>query len=307
MARNSRQAYGATGETKVLHLEPERLTLVKQREHVLYDKRVELPVDEALVESIMAVGILQPIGIHKDTESGEILVVWGRQRVKAALEANKRLKKQKCEPVLVPCVVRRGNEGAELLGLSITENELRQNDTPLGRAEKMRRLLEMGRSETQLATTFGVTTATVKNTLALLEATADVRRAVDTGKLSASVAYRLAKEEPGEQRRRLKKILKESPAPVGERKRRSRGAGKKAREIATGVSEGRSKSQLEWMLQRLENFEEIKENDRKVATATLRWVLGDEGALSAFCDVMAEGEESEEVEVEEQEAAGGGQ
>ncbi|WP_308563976.1 hypothetical protein [uncultured Klebsiella sp.] len=46
MAKNSIDAYGASGKTNVLMFEPEKLHLVTDRTHPLYDERINLPLDE---------------------------------------------------------------------------------------------------------------------------------------------------------------------------------------------------------------------------------------------------------------------
>lgn len=56
MAKNSTEAYGASGKTNVLNFEPERLHLVTDRAHPLYDERIHLPLDEAMVLNIMDQG-----------------------------------------------------------------------------------------------------------------------------------------------------------------------------------------------------------------------------------------------------------
>lgn len=94
MAKNSKEAYGASGKTNVLMFEPENLHLVTDKTHPLYDERIHLPLHEPTVLSIMKLGVLEPIIIWKDPETGRSCVVEGRQRVKNTLEANKRLREE---------------------------------------------------------------------------------------------------------------------------------------------------------------------------------------------------------------------
>ena len=279
MAKNSRDAYGADGEQKVLLIDPDKLTLVTDEAHPLYDERVHLPVDEALVASIMADGILENIGIVKDPENGKILVSFGRQRVRAAREANKRLKKSGAELILVPCVVKR-NDMASLFGMSISENEIRQADPPIVRATKLRRFMQMGRDEAQAAIRFGISTSTVKNLLGLLEASAAVRKAVDKGEVSVSEGYKLAKLEPDEQREKLEKIRTEAPREVKKGKKRAAGA-KKRREIVEGkkrpeASGLRARKDVEEMNKLLSESVRVSGHDKEVVETVLRWVLGED-------------------------------
>lgn len=48
MAKKSKDAYGAEGQSNLLNFDPARLTLVTDENSPLYDSRVNLPVDEAL-------------------------------------------------------------------------------------------------------------------------------------------------------------------------------------------------------------------------------------------------------------------
>jgi ParB family chromosome partitioning protein len=302
MAKNSRDAYGADGEQKVLLIDPDRLKLVEDEKHPLYDRRVHLPVDEGLVVSIMEHGVLENVGIVKDPETGEVLVSYGRQRVKATREANKRLRKSGAEPINVPCLVKR-HDMATLFGMSIAENEQRQADSPLGRAEKARRMLDLGKSETQIATAFGWSVQTVKNMLLLLDATAAVKKAVESGAISVSEGYGLAKLEPDEQRARLEKIKAEAPRQVGQGKQRARGA-KKRREIVRGTSGKepkssalpalptaggtdagmRSRADVEEMVKMLGESIRVSGHDKDVADAVLRWVLGEDCIQSIYME-----------------------
>ena len=91
MAKNSVEAYGASGKTNVLSFETDALTIITDPAHSLYDERIHLPLDEAITLNIMALGVREPILVWKDPETGKVLVVDGRQRVRHAIEANRRL------------------------------------------------------------------------------------------------------------------------------------------------------------------------------------------------------------------------
>lgn len=59
------------------------------------------------------------------------------------MSANKRLSAEGKVPLLVTCMLRKG-EDANLFGVMVSTNELRREDTPLGRAEKLGRFLAVG-------------------------------------------------------------------------------------------------------------------------------------------------------------------
>lgn len=61
MAKNSIDAYGASGKTNVLMFEPENLHIVTDKAHPLYDERVNLPIDEGMVLNIKELDVLERI------------------------------------------------------------------------------------------------------------------------------------------------------------------------------------------------------------------------------------------------------
>jgi len=175
---------GCAGKADLYWFAPEALIIITDKAHHLYDPRVELPVSEALVRSIMRRGILQAVRITP----GEPMVVAGRQRVRAALEANQR---GQTPPVRVPCVVLAGATD-QLAGAGVAENEIRQDDNPAVKAEKAQRLQSLGYSVGDIADDFGVTEVTVRGWLKLAAAPPEVRQAVREKKVSARAAKKLA-------------------------------------------------------------------------------------------------------------------
>lgn len=206
MAKNSIDAYGASGKSNVLFFKPEDLTLVTDRDHPLFDERVFLPLDEAMVKNVMDQGIIQPISVWKDPELGKTLVVAGRQRVKHTIEANRRLAESGQKPLQVPGVIRRGS-AIKMAGAMVSENEIRKADTPLGRAKKMANLQERGHGDDDLALLFGCNVATVRSSLALLECPAAVQLAVESGQISVTHAKALSKLPAQEQREKVAELV----------------------------------------------------------------------------------------------------
>lgn len=146
MAKKSKDVYGAEGQSNLLNFDPAKLTLVTDENSPLYDARVHLPVDEALARNIDYQGVLEPIAVSKNPETGETEVVFGRQRVKAARLANE-WRRHRGEPERqIPAVVYAGKRQSALDAIA-SENEARTADSPLGRAEKMRRHLALGKGE----------------------------------------------------------------------------------------------------------------------------------------------------------------
>lgn len=223
MAKNSQEAYGAESRGNLLHFDPTKLELITDPKHALFDERVNLPIDEAMVLNIMHQGVIQPITVRKNRETGKTEVVAGRQRVKNAIEANKRLKAAGLEIKLVPATVKVAEDNA-LAGVMVSENEIRTADTPIGRAKKMAALRENGNDDAHIALLFGITPQTVKHHFSLLECCAAVRKAVDTGKILVNHAKVLAKLEPAEQQEKLDKLLAAGEGVEGHEKSRKQRA-----------------------------------------------------------------------------------
>jgi ParB family chromosome partitioning protein len=70
MAKNSIDVYGASGKTNVLTFEPEKLHLVTDKTHPLYDERVHLPIDEGMVLNIMELGVWSRLSSGKTRKQG---------------------------------------------------------------------------------------------------------------------------------------------------------------------------------------------------------------------------------------------
>lgn len=257
MAKNSLDAYGAAGKTNLLFFDPEKLVLVTDKTSPLYDDRVHLPVDEMMAHNIDYQGIVMPIEISKNPETGEVEVVLGRQRVKACRLANTWRKERGASPRQVPAVVFKGKR-EQALDAIVSENEHRRADTPLGRAEKMRQLMALGRGEDQVAMIFNCKVATVRSTLALLECCADVQKAVDSGKVPVTHAVKLARLEPDAQREKVRELVNVADTKKGHEKSRAQ------REVM-GYAEPRMKT-------RKQITTELQSSTGERAAA-LRWVL----------------------------------
>lgn len=208
----AKQSYGAVGRGDTLSFEPETLKVITDPKHPLYDARIEREPNEALILSIMRHGVLVPLLIYRD--GNDVYIDDGRQRWKAALEANKRLKKAGGKPVVLPCVWKRGDEKT-LYEIAVTTNALRTGDSPLESARKMQHLANLnGNNLDEVAVSFGCTLQTVKNHLALLECAPSVQRAVEAGKVAATVATKLSRLKRDEQTSTLEKMI-ESGATKG--------------------------------------------------------------------------------------------
>lgn len=262
-----KQLFNATRRDCYL-FDPQELVLIRDKEHPLYDPRVELPVDDALVESIMfdSQGVIKPIVITKDGE--DAVVVDGRQRVKAALEANKRLKKAGAVLVKVPCVVRKGS-AKHLTAASVTANEVRINDDILARAKKASNLLNMGYTEEEIAKLFGVTKQTILNYLAIDGLDKAVKKAIGEEKIPASHAMKLAKIPKKEQYQAMSEYLEQNKdkKPKIERK-------KTDKKNPLNVQKMRSKKECKQMIEAL--------GENHAFAVVIKWFMGDDIDLTEY-------------------------
>jgi len=263
MAKNSIDAYGAAGKSNVLMFDPAALKVISDPAHPLYDERIHLALDEAMVLNIMALGVREPVLVWKDPESGDVLVVDGRQRVAHALEANRRLTARGEPPIQVPGIPQRGT--IERMGdIMISMNEARRGDAPMVRARKMAAFMERGYTEDRLAVIFACSEQSVRSTLALLDCTQAVQNAVEAGQIGVTQAKALAKMAPNEQRIKVSELVaaaegakpheraRRQRAVLGENKQRLRSRREIETELAKHPACGEFSLALKWVLHQAE-------------------------------------------------------
>lgn len=294
MGKSSVDTYGASGQSKVMHFKPEDLFIVKDEKQALYDDRASQGLSDEFVCNIDFYGVLEPILVRKNTEDGKIEVVAGRQRVRAAIEANKRRKKRGDKLLLVPAIINRGDD-LKMMGVMASENEARVANTPMQRATLMQRMLDRGADERGVATAMSCSVATVKNHLALMEAPAAVRNAVQNGKVSAAVGYKLARLPAAEAKEKLAKATAAAPRTKGKRN----GAEKKHVEIVTGVKAktvgGKTQVEIDAMKDIVEENLDIGGEFKRYMVAVFDWMLGAEADLREICG-MDDIDDEEEVD-----------
>ncbi len=203
VTRRLRQAVEAPRENIFL-VEPEKLVIVSDKTHPLYDERIDLPVDMKLVDSLLLDGNLVPINAVKDGDV--LLVVDGRQRVKAAREANKTRRRNGGDPIRLRVRVVKGDESSLIRNMAST-NAIRTADSPLVRARKMNAMVARGMHVNEIAVAHGLTVTSVQQILGLLDCSAKVQKAVDDGKIPDTIARKFAKLGKTEQDDLLTEML----------------------------------------------------------------------------------------------------
>jgi len=197
-------------------LEPEELVIVgidvddedeNGDTHFLADERVKLPLSEEFVLNVMALGVKENIIVTKIGDYG--YVVDGRQRVRAAREANKRLKKMGEPTMRVPVVQQKGEEPLIMM-IGFSTNEFHHEDPMEIKARKAQRLRDRGLTEEEIATTFGVTTKSLQNWEKVMGLSKPVKKAVSEGKVSASAAAQLHDLPAAAQKEQLDDLIEKS-------------------------------------------------------------------------------------------------
>jgi ParB family chromosome partitioning protein len=240
------------------------------KEHALYDERIHLPVNEALSLNIEVHGVIEPVIVRKNADRVE--VIDGRQRVRAAREANERLKKAGYEPVAVPVMLRRG-EDSSMLSIMISANEQRTEDEFKTKLKKLERYLALGRSEKDAAIAFGVSVQTILNWIAVMEAGPEVKKAMNDGLLTPSAAAKLASLPRADQAEAVAKATQN-----GAKKASNAKASRIKKEVKKGTSEivPPAKKALKVFIKQPTAVEAIENTSeyREGFLAAVQWVLG---------------------------------
>ena len=258
-------------------LEPEWPTLIGRDtkdgpEHELFDPRVKEPYDEKLVCSIAKNGVLQNITVRKNGDALE--VVYGRRRVIAAREANRRFKEEGSDlRVTVPSVLEKSNDSVKLFGMMVAENEIRKGDEALRKAEKADRMATLGAEEEEIAVAFGVTTTTIKNWAALMSLCKPVKEAVNSGQISASAAAKLAGLSNTEQVTELETLKTEAGSKPITNASVSH-AVKKKKSKAKG-NEDAIKAPSKKVVKKVLASDDVKETLSDDFIKGVRWAIGD--------------------------------
>lgn len=272
MGKSTKEVWEADAAGTLLLYEPERLTLITDPAHPLYDERVHLPVDEGMVRSIMRRGVLQPICAVRDAATGQVLVAAGRQRTKAAIEANKRLVAEGKPARNIP-VTPRNDTLSVAMEVSAAENAIRRDETPIQRAHKMRAMLNAGHDMAGVAGSFGCSESTVAGTLLLLDAHPAVQQALGNGSITAGAASKLLALKPEKQAEAVAKVVAAAEGTTGHQR---------ARKQREAVAEQTGEEAKLVMRGRREIRKALESSaDGSVTHKTLLWVLGESDYLPA--------------------------
>ena len=201
----------ANGTKDLEYFDPYKLIIIgldteDGKEHPLYDERINLPIDEALVKNITVYGVQVPIIVR--LEGGKAYVVDGRQRVRASREVAKRQGDAGEHVLKVPGRLVRGDD-ARISGIMISTG-LRQDDDILTKGRKAIGLLGQLHDINEVAIAFGRTPQTIRNWMSLVEADPAIHEAIQNGAISAAAAVELAALDRKDQTKKLDLLLRAS-------------------------------------------------------------------------------------------------
>lgn len=190
----------ADRKSDLFHVNPDKLVIITDPGHPLYDKRVLLPINPSDVACVIKYGVKENVIVRKDGDAFQVCE--GRQRVRWAREANKLLAAAGKSPITVPCTVSQVSDvDAGMLGVAL--NEHRQQDTPMLKAHKAKRLIDQGVPIAEVAQEFRLTVNGMQGLLALLDTDDVVQKAVEEGRIAPTAAAKLAALPREEQRKAM--------------------------------------------------------------------------------------------------------
>jgi ParB family chromosome partitioning protein len=195
MGSGTADKMGAEGRMDVYYINPDHLVLVMDPKSELYDERMELPLNEALVADIFENGVQQTVQVRRNgsDKNGHYLleVIDGRQRVRSCREANKRRVAAGLEPHLVKTELVKGTPD-EIFEQMVRLNQFRQSDSPVMLARKAQRYMARGHDAKKASTIFGLNVKTLEKYLELLDLVPEVQKMVEDRRLTIGVALELA-------------------------------------------------------------------------------------------------------------------
>lgn len=162
------------------------------------------------------------------------------------------------------------------------------------RAKQMGRYLEMGRSEEEAAILWGVSVATVRNRLALLDLAPQIQKAVESGIVGATLAAKEFANIPRE----------EQPARLAELEAAGTLKGADAKENIRRLRNAKPAKEAKARMQTRDAIEAARKRLRKAGTEdallardVLKWAIG-EGCSTDIPTRVAEALEPEEETAE---------
>ena len=280
--KKAERVYGAEGMTDAPTFNPDKLIIVADKSHALYDPRAEVQGEKRakLVASIARLGVLSPVVVRRngvDSNGAPLVeVIDGRQRVLAAREVNRQRREVgRTDLVLVPATVRRSKNDDKAFEEMVSANIHVESDR-LIEARKLAKYIEDGHDKADALVVFGLPNMRALNDmLALTDCSKQVQVAVENGEITLSVARSLSTLPNGEQNAELAALRER-----GETGKRSAAATKRAKAKERKV---RQRAEPTYRARRASEIAMMRESIPAGRTAkivdVLAWVLKEREAL----------------------------
>lgn len=196
--------------TNLFLVDPEALTLIVDKDHILYDPRVDLPIDEDFLADIQVNGVMKPINVRRNgtLEDGTPIleVIAGRRRTIHLRELNRRLQAEGGEPRRMPVLFVQGSD-ADMTLRALSENSHQKAESVMSRATKVRNALKAGATKDSIRRAIGCAPNTVDDLLLFLELSEQVQAAVEDGRLPLGTIKSFSKVEKDEQPQVLARVV----------------------------------------------------------------------------------------------------
>ena len=201
--KRKRTAVDASRGT-VFMIEPEKLTLVTDKTHPLFDPSVFDPVDKELAASLALDGNIEEVEVRRNGEALEVL--GGKHRVMAGLYVNQHQRKG-ADPLRLRVRVIDAASDADFIRIALASN-LHREAKPSVKAQRLLHYLKFGGTESEAAVAMGVSPATIKNRMALMRCSAKTIKAVDEGVLPETRAVEMSSMTREKQDETLAEMVK---------------------------------------------------------------------------------------------------
>jgi len=227
---------------------------------------------QRLAKSIVNSGLKTPLLVRRDGD--RIVLVDGERRLRAILYAKKALKAP-IKTVPVEFESRYSNE-SDALFTTVLANELREDLSPIERAEGYKRLLDFGMEAKDVAEKLGRDGEHVTRSLRLLQAAPKVRKALIDGLVAPSVVSELVRRFPDDKRKQ-ESALADALASSGGKKAKGKDVRKAASKKSGGDPKPRRRTRKWNVLHEI--LEGIEEGDKSISPPKGSYIDGFVDAL----------------------------
>jgi ParB/RepB/Spo0J family partition protein len=187
--------------------------------HHLYDKRVHLPISDELVESILSVGVIQPIKVVKYGNVAHLVV--GRQR----LGACRKIRETRNPVFEIPVITVKNASPDKLYEMILAENNARLAENPMELLEKVDYyMVTWQKSEAEAARAVGKSGSYVNKLLRIHGLAPSILADLKAGRVGVDAVLPLIDKTPEEQVAAYQEVKNQGVKPT--RRRVSEVAGK---------------------------------------------------------------------------------